>query len=92
MKTASLPFDNLAIDRTSAVSIQRQLYAMLRSDILKGRLPNGFALPPTRAFAKQLGIGRNTVIAAYDQLLAEGFVEARQGLGTLVAPARAQRN
>ena len=84
MKSASFPFDNVLIERGSSVPIQRQLYAILRSDILRGRLSSGSSLPPTRAFAKQLGIGRNTVIAAYDQLLAEGFVDARQGLGTWV--------
>ena len=84
MKGASFPFDNVLIERGSSVPIQRQLYAILRSGILRGRLSSGSSLPPTRAFAKQLGIGRNTVIAAYDQLLAEGFVDARQGSGTWV--------
>jgi GntR family transcriptional regulator/MocR family aminotransferase len=86
LKGASFPFDSVAIDRASPLPLQRQLYAILRADILKGRLANGFALPPTRALAKQLGIGRNTVIAVYEQLLAEGFVDARQGSGTFVTP------
>ena len=82
LRGASFPFDSVVIDRASPLSLQRQLYAILRADILKGRLANGFTLPPSRALAKQLGIGRNTVIAVYDQLLAEGFVDARQGSGT----------
>ena len=86
LRGASFPFDSVVIDRASPLPLQRQLYAILRADILKGRLANGFALPPTRALAKQLGIGRNTVIAVYDQLLAEGFVDARQGSGTFVTP------
>jgi GntR family transcriptional regulator/MocR family aminotransferase len=86
MKNSSLPFDNVAVDRSSKVPVQRQLYVTIRSDILTGRLPSGFALPPTRSLARRLGIGRNTVLATYDQLLAEGLVEARQGSGTWVAP------
>jgi GntR family transcriptional regulator / MocR family aminotransferase len=84
MKRASFPFDIIVIDRASSIPIQRQLYAILRSGILTGRLSSNSVFPPTRALAKQLGIGRNTVIAVYDQLLAEGFIDARQGLGTWV--------
>src|SRR4029079_17019449 len=50
------------------------------------RLPAGCTLPPTRALAKQLGVGRNTVIAAYEQLLEEGYLLSRVGSGTCVAP------
>src|SRR5258707_1296866 len=80
------PFDLVAIDPASATPIARQLYASFRSSILGGRLPAGCALPPTRALAKELGIGRNTVIAAYEQLLAEGYLLSRAGSGTWVAP------
>jgi GntR family transcriptional regulator/MocR family aminotransferase len=65
--------------------IQRQLYGVLRAYILDGRLAAGTSLPATRTLARQVGIGRNTVIAAYDQLLAEGYIEARVGSGTFVA-------
>lgn len=80
------PFDLVAIDTSSATPMARQLYASFRSSILGGRLPAGCALPPTRALAKELGIGRNTVIAAYEQLLEEGYLLSRVGSGTWVAP------
>ena len=48
-------------------------------------------LPSTRSLAEDLKVGRNTVIAAYDQLLAEGFIEARAGSGTWVAPIKQDR-
>lgn len=83
--------DMLSIDRASPVVMHRQLYDMLRSYILQGRLPAESRLPPTRSLAEQLGIGRNTVISAYDQLLAEGLVEARPGSGTRVAPLLRQQ-
>jgi len=65
--------------------LQRRLYRLLRGGIQLGRLPGGSALPASRALASALGIGRNTVLAAYDQLLAEGFLETRHGAGTFVA-------
>ncbi len=81
-----LSLDLLAVDRSSPEPMNRQIYGALRREILDGRLPSGTALPSTRALAADLGVGRNTVIAAYDQLLAEGYVEARTGSGTRVAP------
>jgi GntR family transcriptional regulator/MocR family aminotransferase len=75
----------LNIDRGSPVVMHRQLYDSLRSYIMEGRLAPDSRLPPTRTLAEQLGIGRNTVITAYDQLLAEGLIEARPGSGTRVA-------
>jgi GntR family transcriptional regulator/MocR family aminotransferase len=86
-----LSLDLLSVDRASAEPIHRQIYTALRNHILAGRLPPHTLLPSTRALAEELRIGRNTVIAAYDQLLAEGFVEARTGSGTWVAPIREPR-
>ncbi|PCI59888.1 MAG: GntR family transcriptional regulator [Kordiimonadales bacterium] len=65
-------------------TLQQQLHQHLRSAILEGRLPAGTRLPATRAFALQQGVSRNTVLAAYDQLIAEGYLETRQGAGTFV--------
>jgi GntR family transcriptional regulator/MocR family aminotransferase len=80
------PFDLLAVERGAAEPLHRQLYAALRDLIADGRLAAGSGLPATRTLAEQLGVGRNTVIAAYEQLLAEGYLEARRGSGTRVAP------
>lgn len=73
------------LERDGSSSLYRQLYGQLRQAILSGRLPAGTRLPATRSMAGQLGIARNTVLAAAEQLVAEGFLEARQGAGTVVA-------
>ena len=68
-----------------------QLAHALRAAILEGRLRSGSRLPASREMAVQLRISRNTVIAAYEQLRAEGYVHARVGAGTYVSevePAR----
>lgn len=88
-KRAALPFDALVIDQNSGVSFVRQLYAWLQHHILRGQLPVGTRFPSSRTLAKQLGVGRNTVLAAYDQLLAEGYLKAETGSGTWVAFAQA---
>jgi len=63
----------------------RQVYAGLRQAILSRSFPAGDRLPSTRDLAEQLGISRTVVLLAYDQLLAEGFVEGRGGSGTYVS-------
>ena len=70
---------------TREVSLQRQLHHFIRESILTGDFEPGSALPASRTLAKELGIGRITVTEAYDQLIAEGYLEARQGSGTFVA-------
>ncbi|MEV0679220.1 PLP-dependent aminotransferase family protein [Actinosynnema sp. NPDC050436] len=57
----------------------------LRDAIRDGRLTPGARLPATRRLAVELGLARNTVAAAYDQLVAEGYLAARRGAGTRVA-------
>ena len=63
----------------------RRLYEALRGAVLEHRLPAGARLPSTRALAEELGVSRNTVAAAFDQLLAEGYIESRVGSGSFVA-------
>jgi GntR family transcriptional regulator/MocR family aminotransferase len=60
------------------------LHGQLRAAILDGRLRGGQALPSTRALAASLGVSRNTVVSAYERLLSEGYVSARQGAGYVV--------
>ncbi len=57
----------------------------LRAAIREGRLRPGDRVPPSRALAAQLGLSRGTVVEAYAQLVAEGFLRGRQGSGTVVA-------
>lgn len=63
-----------------------QIHAQLKARILAGELPAALRLPTSRALAQQLGVSRNTVLRAYEQLLAEGFLQARVGDGSYVAP------
>ncbi|WP_047296537.1 PLP-dependent aminotransferase family protein [Pseudomonas lundensis] len=64
--------------------LSRQLYHALRARVLDGRLSGGARLPASRDLAAALGISRNSVVRAYDQLYAEGFIEGRIGDGTYV--------
>lgn len=84
-RDSSQLMDMLVLDRLSAEPLHRQLYDFLRRHILEGRLTTGTRLPATRALANDLAISRNTVLAAYDALLAEGYLESRTGSGTSVA-------
>jgi GntR family transcriptional regulator/MocR family aminotransferase len=70
--------------------LQRQVYRALRTAILGGRLRAGERLPSTRALASELRVSRNTVLGAYEQLLAEGYANTRGGSGTYVAQALSQ--
>ena len=72
-------------DRRSGVPLYRQIHDGLRSAILDGRLEPGTRLPSTRAAALELGVARNTVIAVFEQLVAEGFLRSGVGDGTWVA-------
>lgn len=63
----------------------RQLYLSLRNAILGGVLQPGEPLPSSRTLAGDLACSRNTVVAAIEQLLAEGYLETRRGSGTFVA-------
>jgi GntR family transcriptional regulator/MocR family aminotransferase len=80
-----VPFLALHLDRRSRDSLQRQLYEELRAAILAGRLAPGARLPASRVLAGDLAVSRNTVAGAFDQLLAEGYVEGKVGSGTYVA-------
>ncbi len=71
----------------------RWLYAELRTAILDGRLRAGSRVPSSRSLAAQHGMARGTVVAAMNQLKAEGYVDAESGSGTRVAlevPNRSQ--
>ena len=80
-----VPLGVLNIDPKSTVPIYRQLYTSLRNAILIGQLASGAQLPSTRALALELGVARGTILNAYEQLLAEGYVEGEMGGGTYVA-------
>jgi GntR family transcriptional regulator / MocR family aminotransferase len=75
----------IMLDRTSRAPMYRQLYEWFRRSIIEGRLRPGQRVPSTRGLAAELGISRIPVLAAFEQLLAEGYVEAFVGAGTCVA-------
>src|SRR3954451_208832 len=91
----SFPIDGILLDRDSPDNLHRQLYRQLRSLIERRVLPSGHALPSTRVMAKDLKVGRNTVIAACDQLALEGYLAIRPRTPPLVmdlpSPAVAER-
>lgn len=74
----------LSLDR-SAGSLSRQLYDGLRDAILSGQFRVGARMPSTRALAASRGVSRNTVHMAFEQLILEGLLEGKQGVGTFVA-------
>lgn len=75
----------LNINKDSNISLTRQVYTQIKSMILDEKLLSGDKLPSTRWLSQNLNISRNVVLEAYDQLMAEGYMESRQGSGTIVA-------
>lgn len=70
--------------RALSMPAARWLYESLRSAILDGKLQAGSRLPATRDLARQYGVARGTVVAAFEQLKSEGYVEGTIGSGTHV--------
>ncbi|HWR81076.1 MAG TPA: PLP-dependent aminotransferase family protein [Pseudomonas sp.] len=88
MNLPPLPVDLTGIRLDPARGLSRQLYQALRERILDGRLGGRTRLPASRDLAGLLGVSRNTVSRAFDQLYAEGYIEGRVGAGTFVADLR----
>jgi GntR family transcriptional regulator / MocR family aminotransferase len=72
------------LDRSRPRSLRVQLERGLRQSIARGSLRPGTALPPSRVLAAELDVSRSLVVGAYEQLVIEGYLEARQGSGTRV--------
>jgi GntR family transcriptional regulator/MocR family aminotransferase len=73
------------LESDGASPIFQQLYRQLRQAVLERRLQPGVRLPATRYLADELGVSRTSVLAAYDQLASEGFLEQRRRSGVFVA-------
>ena len=84
-QTSCFPFVSLCDRSISHVPMHRQIYEKLRQAILSGELTAKSRIPSSRSLAVQLGVSRMTIINAYDQLFAEGYLEGRIGAGTFVA-------
>lgn len=76
---------DLDLELGRGASLRRRLEHALRAAIRSGRVQPGALLPPSRALAEQLGVSRGVVVDSYAQLVAEGYLSARQGSGTRVA-------
>jgi GntR family transcriptional regulator/MocR family aminotransferase len=70
--------------------LYEQLTRALKTSILDGRIAAGTQLPPTRELADELELSRTTVLAAYEQLRAEGYINGRVGSGSYVSDLRAK--
>ena len=77
----------LAIDRSRAESLSLQIVHQLQEAIDSGRVARGTRLPSTRSLARSLRVSRNTVLAAYDELTAQGLLRSRRGAGIYVSGA-----
>ena len=91
-----MPTLPVTLDRSAPGPLGVQLSGRIRALVVGGTLERGDRLPSTRALATDLGVSRAVTEQAYEQLLAEGWLEARRGSGTYVAatgaaPARVTR-
>src|SRR5262245_49228983 len=84
--TSAASLLSVPLDERSATPLFRQLYEGMRRAILSGRLGAGMKVPATRMLATELDVSRNTILNAFEQLLAEGYLVGRLGSGTYVAP------
>jgi DNA-binding transcriptional regulator YhcF (GntR family) len=84
-RVANARMPALRIMAQSACPLYRQIYDQLQRAILEQKLPAGARLPSTRALARALGVSRNTVLNAYEMLVADALLAARRGSGTHVS-------
>ena len=83
---ATGPVDLLVtLERDGERPLYEQLERALREAVRDGRLAAGARLPSSRALAAELGVSRGVVTSAYDQFVAEGYLETRQGAPVRVA-------
>ena len=74
----------LILRRGAPEPLFRQLYAQIKEAILSGALAPGMQLPPTRELCTLLSVSRQTVLNAYEQLRAEGYLNGAVGKGTFI--------
>lgn len=83
---------DIPLVKDSVEPIYQQLARHFRLQIESGRMLPGDRLPPTRDLAHRLGVGRISVVNAYNQLQAEGLIAAHPGRGTFVTGGRGSRS
>lgn len=72
-------------ERAEGQPAYRWLYGALRKEILEGRLRPGTRLPASRDLATEYGVSRGTIVTAFEELKAEGYIEGSVGSGTYVS-------
>ena len=80
------------IDDSANEPLQDQVVRAVTAAVIQGRIGPSERLPGTRALAEQLGISRNTIINAYQRLVAEGYLVTRKGGGTFAADCRPEES
>ena len=76
----------ISLEQDAAEALPLQICRQIRDAIGQSRIPADSRLPSTRRLAGELGVSRNTVLAAFEQLTVEGYLASRTGAGTFVAP------
>ena len=79
-----MPDAIIYIDPDQPMNLQNQIRQRLVDGILNGSFAPGMKLPSSRKLAQQLDVARNTVVAAYQQLIADGYLVSRQRSGIFV--------
>ncbi len=82
-----MPATLIYLDPSSSLNLQEQIRQKLVEGILSGALPPGRKLPSSRKLSRQLDVARNTVVIAYQQLIAEGYLVSRPRSGIFVNEA-----
>jgi DNA-binding GntR family transcriptional regulator len=80
---------SIALDRRSSTPLHQQIGRQLVHAIRRG-VPAGSRLPSSRVMARLLGVSRNTVMTAYDDLVAAGLISGRRGAGMLIGARYAE--
>lgn len=75
----------IIIDKNSQLPLIKQIYSQIRTMILEGKLQGKERLPSTRRLSYDLKVSRNVILEAYEELMAEGYIESKVGAGTFVA-------
>lgn len=78
-------WNTVFLDRSSSKPLHAQIFDQMRQAIVKGAIPKGARLPPTRTLAAELAVSRSTAILVYDRLMTEGYATGQTGAGTYVA-------
>ena len=74
----------ITLDKTSEAPLSRQIYGQIARSIRSGQIPSGARLPSSRVLARLLGVSRNTVLAAFDDLAADDLLRGEKGAGMRV--------